>query len=111
MKDTNSRPLTRSYKETVMEMIKRDPIFRELMLTGGVEFLFGDEPEVGKILLRDYIIGTIGFDELGKLVGKSPQSLVRLFEHDGDPDDHNLPEVIRCLQQNAGIQPEVSAVR
>ena len=111
MKDTNSRPLTRSYKETVMEMIKRDPIFRELMLTGGVEFLFGDEPEVGKILLRDYINGTMGFDELGELTGESPESLMQLLGPDGDPGDSSMSDVIRCLQQYEGIRLEAMAVR
>ena len=111
MEDNNNRPLTRSYKETVIARIKCDPIFREMTLKGGVEFLFGDEPGVGKILLRDYINGTIGFDELGKLTGESPESLIRMFGPDGNPDNRSLPEVIRCLQRYAGIQPEVTGVR
>ena len=109
--EDNNRPLTRSYKETVIARIQRDPTFRELMLKGSVEFLFGDEPEVGKILLCDYINGTIGFDELGKLTGESPERLMQMFGPDGNPDDRSLSEVIQRLQQYSGIQPEASAVR
>ncbi len=111
MKDINNRPLTRSYKETVIARIKRDPIFREQMLKGSIEFLLGDEPEVGKILLRDYINATMGFEELGKLTGESAKSLIRMFGHDGDPHDRNLHEVIQCLQQSEGIQSQAPAVR
>ena len=111
MNDINNRPLTRDYRETVRAWIQRDPVFREETLKCGIELLLGDEPGVGKILLRDYINGTIGFDELGKLTGESPECLIQMFGPDGNPDDRSLPEVIQRLQQYAGIQLEVSAVR
>jgi hypothetical protein len=34
----------------------------------------GGEVEVGKALLRNYVIARLGFDELGRLTGKAPQS-------------------------------------
>ena len=104
-------PLTRDFKETVKARVKRDPIFREQMLKDGIECLLGGELDVGKIVLRDYINATIGFEELGKLTGKSPKSLMRMFGPDGNPQARNLFEVIHYLQQNEGIQLEVTAVR
>ncbi len=103
--------LTRDFKETIRDRAQRDPVFREGLLKEGIECLLCGELDTGKILLRDYINATIGFEELGKLTGKSPKSLMRMFGPDGNPQARNLFEVIHCLQQSEGVQLEVTAVR
>lgn len=104
-------PLTRDFKETIKARVERDAAFREQMLKSGVECLLGGELDVGKIVLRDYINATIGFEELGRLTGKSPKSLMRMFGPEGNPQARNLFEVIRHLQRSEGVQLEVTAVR
>ncbi len=104
-------PLTRDFKETVQARAKRDPAFREALLKEGVECLLAGDVETGKILLRDYINGTIGFEELGSLTDKPPKSLMRMFGPDGNPNARNLFEVISRIQQHEGVQLEVNAVR
>ena len=58
-------PLTRDFKETVQTRAARDPAFREELLKEGVECLLAGDVDAGKIVLRDYINATIGFEELG----------------------------------------------
>ena len=70
-------PLTRDFKETVQARAVRDPAFREELLQEGVECLLAGDVDAGKIVLRDYINATIGFEELGLLTNKSPKSLMR----------------------------------
>ena len=41
-----------------------------------------------------------GFDELGRLTGKAPQSLMRMLSRTGNPQARNLFEVIRVLQEH-----------
>jgi hypothetical protein len=48
-----------------------------------------------------------GFDELGRLTGKAPQSLMRMLSRTGNSQAHNLFEVIRVLQEHEGVQTEV----
>ena len=104
-------PLTRDFKETVQARAERDREFREGLLKEGVECLLSGEVEVGKIVLRDYINATIGFEELGSLTGKPPKSLMRMFGPSGNPYARNLFEVINRIQQHEGIQLEVNALR
>lgn len=104
-------PLTRDFKETVQERAARDPAFREELLKEGVECLLAGDVDVGKIVLRDYINATIGFEELGLLTNKSPKSLMRMFGPDGNPHARNLFEVISRIQQHEGVQLEVNTVR
>jgi len=102
-------PLTRSFKETVLEDIKRDPEFAEAMLREGLDALLSGEIEVGKDMLRDYINATLGFERLGKKVGLPPKSLMRMFGPSGNPQAKNLFAVIGALQKNAGIELHVAA--
>ncbi len=47
-------PLTRDFKATVQARIERDPVFREELLTEGVECLLSGDVDTGKAILRDY---------------------------------------------------------
>ena len=104
-------PLTRDFKETVQARVRKDPEFRRALLKESLDSLLEGEMDVGKSLLRDYINATIGFEALGRLTGKSPKSLMRMFGSDGNPQARNLFEVINHLQQREGIRLEVQAVR
>ena len=104
-------PLTRAFKETVQDRAARDPAFREELLKEGVECLLAGDVDAGKIVLRDYINATIGFEELGLLTNKSPKSLMRMFGPDGNPHARNLFEVIGRIQEHEGVQLEVNTVR
>lgn len=57
-------PLTRDFRETIRERLKRDPGFREALLEEGVKCVVSGELDVGKSILRDYVNATIGFQEL-----------------------------------------------
>ena len=103
--------LTRHFRETVQARAQRDPAFREGLLKEGVECLLAGDVDTGKIVLRDYINATIGFDELGSLTNKPPKSLMRMFGPAGNPHARNLFEVISCIQQHEGVQLEVKAAR
>ena len=104
-------PPTRRFSETVMELAERDPAFRDGLLKEAIECLLTGEIEPGKILLRDYINATIGFEELAARTEKPAKSLMRMFGPKGNPNARNLFDVIGCLQENAGVHLVVHAVR
>ena len=103
--------LTRDFKETIQARIGCDPAFREELFKEGVECLLSGDVDTGKAVLRDYINATIGFQELGGLIEKSPKSLMRMFGPNGNPQARNLFEVIGRLQEREGFHLKVQAVR
>jgi putative addiction module killer protein len=105
----NRMPLTRAFRETVLEDMKRNPGFREAMLREGIDALLSDDLELGKGILRDYINATIGFEKLGTKLKMSPKSLMRMFGPKGNPQAKNLFAVIRVLQRDAGVELHVAA--
>ena len=103
--------LTWDFKVTVRERLQRDPAFRETLLTEAVDCLLASDIETGKSLLRDYVDATIGLGELGGLTDRSPKSLMRMLSSTGNPQAHNLFEIIGCLQQREGVHLKVQAIR
>jgi len=101
--------LTRSFKETLLEDLRRNPDFREALLREAIDVLLAGEVDVGKAVLRDYINATIGFERLGAKVKISPKSLMRMFGPKGNPQAKNLFAVINALQKDAGIELHIAA--
>lgn len=104
-------PLTRDFRETVMARARQDSEFREGLLTEAVECFLAGDVGTGKILLRDYINATIGFQELGRLTNKKGTSLMRMLGPKGNPAARNLFDIIAHLQKNEGIHFKVRPVR
>ena len=103
--------LTREFKVTVQTRAQRDPAFRQTLLEEGVACLLANEVGAGKIVLRDYINATIGFEELGALTSLPAKSLMRMFGPAVNPNARSLFAVIGRLQQCEGVRLEVSAAR
>ena len=103
--------LTRDFKETIQARVQRDPAFREELLKEGIQCLLAGDMDTGKVVLRDYINATIGFEELSSLTNKSAKSLMRMFGPKGNPQARNLFEIIAHLQKKEGVQLEIRAVK
>ncbi len=101
--------LTKDFKETIQARAQRDSVFRKALLQEGTECLLAGDVDTGKMLLRDYINATVGFEELSGVVGKSSKSLMRMFGPKGNPQASNLFGVISYLQEREGIHLEVKA--
>jgi DNA-binding phage protein len=101
-------PLTREFKETVQARLRTDRKYRKELLREGVECLLGGDLDAGKAILRDYINATIGFEELSRRTKRPSKSLMRMLSPSGNPQAHNLLEVIQHLQKEEGLHFELS---
>jgi hypothetical protein len=63
----------------------------------------------GRAVLRSCINVTIGFEKLGAALGRSPNSLMRMFGPSGNLTAGNLLVVIGLLQAETGVRLQVSA--
>lgn len=101
--------LTKDFKDTIRARAKRDPGFRRGLLTEALDCFLSGELDEGKLLLRDYINATVGFEELGRMTDKTPKSLMRMLSVEGNPRADNLFAIIRCLQTKEGVHLSVMA--
>lgn len=95
--------LTRSFKETIKARADRDPEFRVAMLQEAIDAFLNADLQTGKIILRDYVNATVGFEELGTQLHKNPKSLMRMLSEQGNPRADNLFAVVAHLKQREGV--------
>ncbi|MFM2043404.1 MAG: hypothetical protein RLY86_1980 [Pseudomonadota bacterium] len=96
--------LTRAFKNTVKARADRDPDFRRALVAEAVTCLVTGDVAAMKILLRDYINATDGFDALGAALDKSPKSLMRALGPAGNPHLATLAPIIAYAARREGIE-------
>jgi DNA-binding phage protein len=95
--------LTRDFKDTVKSRAERDPEFRIALLEEALDAFVNADLETGKVLLRDYVNATVGFEKLGAQLHKSPKSLMRMLSEQGNPRADNLFAVVAHLKAHEGV--------
>ena len=58
--------LTRDFKETVKNRAHRDPAFAKALLDEAATAFLNGEPDVARLLLRDLVNASLGFETLNK---------------------------------------------
>ena len=96
-------PLTRDFKNTIKARAERDPEFRVGLFREAIDALFSDDLETGKVLLRDYVNATVGFETLAEEMKKNPKSLMRMLSDKGNPRADNLLAMVARLKQREGV--------
>ena len=102
--------LTRSFKQTIAERAQRDPAFAQALLDEAATLFLNGEPEMARVILRDLVNATVGFEGLSKETDKPSKSLHRMLSVSGNPSMDNLAAIFAAIRSNLGVQIEVHAV-
>ena len=100
-------PLSRDFRETVVNRARRDPEFRAALVQEALDaFLEGDD-EGCRSLLRDVINATAGFPAIAGETGIAEKSLMRMVGPRGNPTASNLARIVAAVQKKAGVKGHV----
>ena len=90
--------LTRDFKVTVVARVERDPAFAKELLDEATTLLISGEAEMARVILRDLVNATLGFEQLAKLTSVPSKSLHRMLYPKGNLDASAicLPHGPRC---------------
>jgi hypothetical protein len=102
--------LTRDFRDTVRKRAERDPAFREALFQEAVQALLRGNTDDGRATLRAYINAAVGFERLGKVLGRPQKSLMRMFGPEGNPTAENLLGVISALQTETDVHHQIRGV-
>ena len=91
--------LTRDFKETVAARVKNDPAFAQALLDEALTLLLNGEPEQAKLILRDLVNATIGFEGLAEDLHKPSKSLHRMLSRSGNPTLENFSAVLVSIRK------------
>jgi DNA-binding phage protein len=90
--------LTRDYKKTITERVERDPAFAKALLDEAATLFLSGEPDTARLILRDLVNATVGFEQLAELTQKPSKSLHRMLSPKGNPSMDNLATIFSAVK-------------
>lgn len=100
--------LTRNFKETVKKRVEQDPDFAKALLHEAVELMLDGDSGTAKLILRDLINATFGFERLAKELHKPSKSLHRMLSTSGNPTMENLSAIFATIKKALGVRIETT---
>ncbi len=102
--------LTRDFRETVVERVRRDPEFAKGLLDQAVTSFLNGEPETARLILRDLVNATVGFEALSAKTDTPSKSLHRMLSARGNPRMDNLAAIFGAVRRNLRVRIKAHAV-
>ena len=96
--------LTRDYKQTIVERTKRDPAFGKALLDEAATMFLNGEPDTARLILRDLVNATVGFEALATATAKPSKSLHRMLSESGNPSMDNLAAIFGAVRKELGVK-------
>ncbi len=102
--------LTRDFKETIKARVQRDSAFATALLDEAVSLFLNGEPETARLVLRELVSATVGFEELAIATSKPSKSLQRMLSAKGNPTMDDLTNIINVLCKKLNVDIKVNTV-
>lgn len=102
--------LTRDFKDTVVARVQNDPAFAQAMLDEAVTLFFDGEPDTAKLILRDLVNATVGFESLAQDIHKPAKSLHRMLSKSGNPTMSNISAIFTAIKRALQVEIRTTVV-
>ena len=102
--------LTRNFKKTVIQRVQGDSSFAQALLDEAATLFLNGEPETARLVLRDLVNATIGFEQLATLTAKPSKSLHRMLSPKGNPSMDNLAGIFMAVRERLKVNLSVHSV-
>ena len=102
--------LTRDFKETVNARVQRDSEFAIALLDEAISLFLNGEPETARLILRDIVNATVGFEQLAIETSKPSKSLHRMLSAKGNPTMDNLTAIFKVLRKKLNVDIQVKTM-
>jgi DNA-binding phage protein len=102
--------LTRDFKQTIVERVRRDPAFAKALLDEAATLFLNGDPQTARLILRDLVNATIGFEALAAETARPSKSLHRMLSEKGNPSMENLAAIFDSLRKTLGVDLKAHTV-
>lgn len=85
--------------ETEKKRVERDPDSAEALLYEAIDFMLDGDSTTAKLILRDLINATVGFERLTEDVHKPSKSLHRMLSAFGNPTMETLSAIFSTIKK------------
>jgi DNA-binding phage protein len=102
--------LTRDFKQTIVERVRHDPAFAKALLDEAATLFLNGEANTARLVLRDLVNATVGFEALAAETAKPAKSLHRMLSKNGNPTMDNLAAILGVVRKNLGVKIQAHTV-
>jgi len=102
--------LTRDFKQTVIARVERDRDFATALLDEAASLFLDGEPDAARLILRDLVNATVGFEQLAELTSKPSKSLHRMLSSKGNPSMDNLAAIFGAIKSVLQVRFDVRVI-
>ena len=89
---------SRDVHTTILARIQRDPAYVQALWNEAVQLFLEGEPQTAKIILRDLVNATVGFEGLAERIQKPSKSVHRMLSAAGNPTMDNLSAIFLAVK-------------
>jgi DNA-binding phage protein len=102
--------LTRDFKETVNLRVQQDPEFATALFNEALSLFVNGEPETARLILKELVNATVGFEELAIETSKPSKSLHRMLSANGNPTMDSLTAIFNALRKKLNVDIKVQTI-
>ena len=102
--------LTRDFKETVAARVQSDPAFAQALLDEAITLFIDGEPDTAKLIRRDLVNATVGFESLSEEIHTPAKSLHRMLSASGNPTMSNISAIFAAIKRALKVEVRTSVV-
>ncbi|NHZ71906.1 MAG: transcriptional regulator [Aquificales bacterium] len=103
--------VTRNVRDTIEDRVQNDREFAIALLDEAIALFLNDEPDIARLVLRDLVNATVGFEELAIEVQKPSKSLHRMLSAKGNPTMNNLTKIFIVLKHKLNVDFEIRTIQ
>lgn len=103
MAEARAMARTGDFKETIAARVQSDPAFAITPFVNG-------EPESAKLILRDLVNATVGFEALAEEIHKPAKSLHRMLSKSGNPTMTNVSAIFAAIKRALKVEVRAQVV-
>jgi DNA-binding phage protein len=103
-------PLARDFKRTVAARVRRDPKFAKALLNEAATLFLNGKPDTARLILRDLVNASVGFETLASRSSIPAKSLHRMLSSRGNPSMDNLAAIFDAVREHLKVGLTVRTV-
>ena len=92
------------------ERVRNDPTFAQALLDEAITLFVNGEPESAKLILRDLVNATVGFEALAEAIHKPAKSVHRMLSKSGNPTMSNISAVFAAIKRALKVEVHTQIV-
>jgi DNA-binding phage protein len=96
--------LTRDFRQTIAARVQSEPAYARALLQQATSLLLQGEPHTAKLLLRDLVNASIGFEQLARDMDKPSKSLHRMLSANGNPTLSHVSAMLSAIAAHLGVE-------